>query len=94
MRVCPRVYQFGGYVFPAGSNDTTGTAAYFNAPSGSAIQLEDPLFPGANAAAACYAFPRIAALFEESKLAIAAFWPSMFRPTPLSVLLSRVGYDA
>jgi hypothetical protein len=57
------------------------------------IQLEDPLFPGANAAAACFAYSRIVALFEETCHALRVFYPTVFYPTPLSLLINRCGYQ-
>ena len=78
--------QFGGYVYPF-----TGSLAIAGG-STVGIQLEDPLFPGANAAAACFAYARVAAVFSETWYALQAFYPSVFCPTPLSVLVNRGGY--
>ena len=47
---------------------------------------------GANAAAACFAYSRIVALFEETWHAVRMFYPTVFYPTPLSLLINRCGY--
>jgi hypothetical protein len=84
--------QFGGYVFPS-SGPLANVGSIVGIPSTNpSIQLEDPLFPGANAAAACFAYSRIVALFEETLHALRMFYPSMFYPTPLSLLINRFGY--
>ena len=62
------------------------------APQTAPLTLEDPLFPSRNSAAACFAFPNIAAEFEAAVLVLASYRPSVLRPTPLSAIIPRHGY--
>ena len=88
--VCSR--QFGGYVFPStGPLANVGTIVGI-ASTNPSIQLEDPLFPGANAAAACFAYSSLVALFEETWHNMRMFFPTLFYPTPLSLLINRCGF--
>jgi hypothetical protein len=56
------------------------------------LTVEDPLFPGRNAAASSAAFPLVVAACEHAFHALAAFRPSSARPTPLSQLLHPNGF--
>eukprot|EP01138_Halocafeteria_seosinensis_P007876 gb/GECG01008047.1/.p1 GENE.gb/GECG01008047.1/~~gb/GECG01008047.1/.p1 ORF type:complete len:624 (+),score=82.39 gb/GECG01008047.1/:1-1872(+) len=56
------------------------------------ITIEDPLFPGRNAAAASYAFASIASAFESAFFSLACFRPTRFQPTLLSCLLHKEGF--
>lgn len=70
----------------AGSNGPTRFATY------QSITIEDPLFPGRNAAAASYAFASIASAFESAFFSLACFRPTRFQPTLLSCLLHKEGF--
>lgn len=96
--VCCAVWrvQCGGFLFPSGVPVMPRSGGVsFGGPSiqMAPLTLEDPLFPTHNAAAACFAFPNIAAEFEAAVLALSTFTPSLLRPTPLSAILSRNGYE-
>lgn len=58
------------------------------------LTIEDPMFPGRNAAAASRAFGRIAALFHDMAVCLRLFAPCAAAPTMLSVMLRKQGLCA
>jgi len=55
--------------------------------------VEDPLAPGCNVAGSSFNYAQVASLFEGSFHALQVFRPTRFKPTLLSCLLHRSGWD-